>query len=167
MRTDPHRARRRTGNAGCRAGAQPRVAAGCRRSCRTRWFHLPSRLAGTRARYSDGAWRARCDTKNPRWRPGGSRWSHRPRTVDFLMTRIFVTQPIFESALARLRTIADVTANMEARKVLPRDQLIAGVRGCDILFSLLHDHIDREVIGTNPKLRAITSMSITPDNIDV
>ena len=83
------------------------------------------------------------------------------------MTRIFVTQPILESAMARLRAIADVTANMEARQVLPRDQLIAGVRGCDILFSLLHDHIDREVIGTNPKLRAITSMSITPDNIDV
>jgi len=83
------------------------------------------------------------------------------------MTRIFVTQPVFESALARLRAIADVTANPEARQILPRDQLIAGVRGCDILFSLLHDRIDREVIAANPNLRAIASMSITPDNIDV
>jgi glyoxylate reductase len=83
------------------------------------------------------------------------------------MTRIFVTQPVHESALARLRAVADVTANPEARQVIPRDRLIAGVRGCDILFSLLHDRIDHEVIAANPKLRAITSMSITPDNIDV
>jgi glyoxylate reductase len=83
------------------------------------------------------------------------------------MTRIFVTQPVYESALARLRTVAEVTANPDARQVIPRDALIAGVRGCDILFSLLHDRIDREVIAANPTLRAIASMSITPDNIDV
>ncbi len=83
------------------------------------------------------------------------------------MTRIFVTQPVYESALARLRAVAEVTVNPEARQVIPRDRLIAGVRGCDILFGLLHDRIDREVIAANPKLRAIASMSITPDNIDV
>jgi glyoxylate reductase len=83
------------------------------------------------------------------------------------MTRIFVTQPVDESALARLSAIAEVTANPDARQVLPRDQLIAGVRSCDILFSLLHDRIDREVIAANPELRAVASMSITPDNIDV
>jgi glyoxylate reductase len=83
------------------------------------------------------------------------------------MTRIFVTQPVYESALARLRAIAEVTSNPDARQVIPRDRLIAGVRTCDILFSLLHDRIDGEVIAANPRLRAITSMSITPDNIDV
>ena len=83
------------------------------------------------------------------------------------MTRIFVTQPVYESALARLRAVAEVRANPDARQVIPRDQLIAGVRGCDILFSLLHDRIDREVIAANPKLRAVASMAITPDNIDV
>jgi glyoxylate reductase len=35
------------------------------------------------------------------------------------------------------------------------------------LFSLLHDTVDRAVIAANPKLRAIASQSITPDNIDV
>src|SRR5262249_58679592 len=82
------------------------------------------------------------------------------------MTRVFVTQPVFESALVRLRAIAEVTANSDARQVIPRDRLIAGVRECDILFSLLHDRIDREVIAANPKLRAIASMSITPAHID-
>ena len=83
------------------------------------------------------------------------------------MARIFVTQPVFESALARLRAVADVAVNTDARRVLPKDALIAGARSCDILFSLLHDPIDNEVIAANPGLRAITSMSITPDNIDV
>jgi glyoxylate reductase len=84
-----------------------------------------------------------------------------------MMTRIFVSQPVHESALARLTAIAAVTSNPDSRQILPRDQLSAGVRGCDILFSLLHDRIDREVIEANPDLRAIASMSITPDNIDV
>ncbi len=81
--------------------------------------------------------------------------------------RIFVTQPVSESALTRLRGVADVTCNPDARQVLPRDRLIAGVRGCDILYCLLHDRIDREVIEANPNLRAIASQCITPDSIDV
>jgi glyoxylate reductase len=83
------------------------------------------------------------------------------------MTRVFVTQPVVESALARLRSMADVTVNPDSSRFIAKDALIAGTRGCDILFSLLHDRVDREVIAANPSLRAITSMSITPDNIDV
>lgn len=84
-----------------------------------------------------------------------------------MTTRIFVTQPVVESALVRLRAIADVTVNPDGRRVIPRDRLIEGVRSCDILFSLLHDRVDRDVIAANPQLRAVTSMSITPDNIDI
>jgi glyoxylate reductase len=81
--------------------------------------------------------------------------------------RVFVTQPVAESALTRLRTMAEVTVNPDGSRVIAKDTLIAGARACDILFSLLHDPVDREVIAANPALRAITSMSITPDNIDV
>ena len=81
--------------------------------------------------------------------------------------RVFVTQPVAESALVRLRGMADVTLNTDGTRVIAKGELIAGVRGCDVLFSLLHDRIDREVIAANPHLRAIASMSITPDNIDV
>jgi len=83
------------------------------------------------------------------------------------MARIFVTQPVCESALERLRAVADVAVNPDARRVIAKDALIAGARSCDILFGLLHDFIDGEVIAANPELRAIASMSITPDNIDV
>jgi glyoxylate reductase len=80
---------------------------------------------------------------------------------------IFVTQPVAKSAIARLRKVASVTINPDASRIPSKQKLIAGVRRCDILFALLHDRIDRDVIAANPRLRAITSQSITPDNIDV
>jgi glyoxylate reductase len=81
--------------------------------------------------------------------------------------RIFVTQPVAKNAVARLRKVARVTINPDASRILPKKALIAGARRCDILFSLLHDRVDRDVIAANPRLRAIASQSITPDNIDV
>src|SRR5215475_4929371 len=81
--------------------------------------------------------------------------------------RIFVTQPVAKSALDRLRKVATVKVNPDSSRIIPKRSLIAAVRKCDILFSLLHDRIDRDVIAANPKLRAVTSQSITPDNIDV
>ncbi len=82
-------------------------------------------------------------------------------------TRVFVSQPIAPSALERLRAIADVKINTDSSKIIAKPKLIAAVKKCDILFSLLHDRIDRAVLAANPKLRAVCSMSITPDNIDV
>ncbi len=81
--------------------------------------------------------------------------------------RVFVSQPIAPSALARLRTIANVTINNDSSKIISKPMMIAGVRKADYLISLLHDKVDREVLAANPKLRAVTSMAITPDNIDV
>src|SRR5665647_274901 len=81
--------------------------------------------------------------------------------------RVFVAQPIADSALKRLRAIADVTVNKDSSKIISKPKMIAGVRKCDILVSLLHDKVDRAVLAANPKLRAVCSMSITPDNIDV
>jgi glyoxylate reductase len=122
--------------------------------------------------------------------------------------RIFVTQPVARSAIDRLRKVATVTVNPDSSRILPKRQLIAAVRKCDILFSLLHDKVDSEVIAAlaseasgqrghsmvrahsaskdarkraddtrpepgssaraaNPKLSAIASQAITPDNIDV
>jgi glyoxylate reductase len=81
--------------------------------------------------------------------------------------RVFVTQPIAPDALERLRKFADVRINRDSSRIIGRPALLAGARKCDILFSLLHDRIDRAVFAANPKLRAVTSMSITPDNIDV
>ena len=81
--------------------------------------------------------------------------------------RIFITQPIADSAIKRLRAVADVEMNPDASVIMGKDELLAAVRKADILFCLLQDHVDRDVLAANPKLRAIASMSITPDNIDI
>jgi len=81
--------------------------------------------------------------------------------------RIFVTQPVAESALARLREVASVKVNPDDSKVIPKPALIAAVKKADILFCLLHDKIDKAVVAANPKLRHIAAQSISPSNIDV
>ncbi len=81
--------------------------------------------------------------------------------------RVFVTQPIAASALARLRQVSEVEVNPGAGKPIDKPALCAGVRRAEILYALLHDRVDRDVIAANPRLRMIASMAITPDNIAV
>lgn len=81
--------------------------------------------------------------------------------------RIFVTQPVAESALERLRSVAEVSLNPDTAHIATKDELLAAVRSHDILFCLLHDRVDRDVIAANSRLRAIASMKITPSDIDV
>jgi glyoxylate reductase len=81
--------------------------------------------------------------------------------------RIYITQPIAESALARLHKVADVKMNKDSRRILDKKKLVAAVKKHDILFPLLHDTIDRDVLRANPQLKAVTSMAITPDRIDI
>jgi glyoxylate reductase len=79
--------------------------------------------------------------------------------------RVFVTQPIAETALARLRAIADVEVNPDSSRVLDKAALIEAVKRCDILISLLHDTVDADVLAANPNLKAVSSMNITQDRI--
>jgi glyoxylate reductase len=81
--------------------------------------------------------------------------------------RIFVTQPVSEHALARLRAVASVKVFPDSGRIIPKRTLIEAVRKADILFCLLHDKIDRAAIEANPDLRLIAAQSITPSNIDV
>ena len=84
-----------------------------------------------------------------------------------MRARVYVTQPIAASALKRLREVARATMNQDSSRPLPKKNLMAAVKKADILFSLLHDRVDRDVLAANPKLRAVCSMAITPDAIDV
>ena len=80
---------------------------------------------------------------------------------------IYITQPVAESAIERLRKVAEVEVNPDASRVPDKELVIAAVRKHDILFALLHDKIDRDVIAANPKLRAIATMALNPANVDV
>jgi glyoxylate reductase len=81
--------------------------------------------------------------------------------------RVYITQPVAKTAIGRLRQIAAVTMNPDASRVIAKRALIAAVRRCDILFCLLHDRIDRDVIAANPNLRMIAAMSVNPSHIDM
>jgi glyoxylate reductase len=81
--------------------------------------------------------------------------------------RIFVTQPVAENAVKRLRALGTVKIFPDDSRIIPHKTLIAAVKKADILFCLLHDRIDKAVIAANPKLRHVAAQSISPSNIDV
>ena len=81
--------------------------------------------------------------------------------------RIYITQPVAESAIARLRAVANVEMNPDTLHIATKDELLAKLPELDILFCLLHDRVDRDVIAAGTRLRAIASMKITPSDIDV
>ena len=81
--------------------------------------------------------------------------------------RVYITQPVAQSAIERLRAVADVELNPDSIHIVTKDELLDAVRRHDILFCLLHDKVDRDVIAANPNLRAVASMKITPSDIDV
>src|SRR5919106_2187391 len=84
-----------------------------------------------------------------------------------MTAKIFVTQPIPEKALARLRAVGDVELNPDSTHIITKPELIAALRRNDYLFCLLHDRVDAEVIDANPNLKVIASMAITPSGVDV
>ena len=81
--------------------------------------------------------------------------------------KIFVTQPISENALARLRQVGDVEINPDSTHIITKPELMAGLGRNDYLLCLLHDRVDAEVISVNPNLKLIASMAITPAGVDV
>jgi glyoxylate reductase len=81
--------------------------------------------------------------------------------------KVFLTQPVADSAIARLRAACELTMNPDPLHIATREELVAAARANDILFCLLHDVVDREVIAANPRLKAVASMTITPADIDV
>lgn len=81
--------------------------------------------------------------------------------------RVFITQPVHPAAIDRLRSVAEVDLNPDPLHIMTKDELIAAVRRCDVLYCLLHDKVDADVIGANPALRAIVSTTVTPADIDI
>lgn len=81
--------------------------------------------------------------------------------------RIYITQPVAMSAIERLQQVADVDWNRDPLHIATKDELLEAVRAHDVLFCLLHDRVDRDVIAANPGLRLIASTTITPADIDI
>jgi glyoxylate reductase len=69
--------------------------------------------------------------------------------------------------LARLREVGTVEINFDSTRIIGKPELIDALKRNDYLFCLLHDLVDAEVINSNPNLKLIASMAITPAGVDV
>lgn len=80
--------------------------------------------------------------------------------------KVFVTRQIPASGLRLLRKHGQVRVYAQDQ-VIPRKELLQGVKWCDALLCLLTDKIDKEVIDANPRLQVISNVAVGFDNIDV
>jgi len=81
--------------------------------------------------------------------------------------RIFITQPIEESALERLQEVMDVEVHPDSSRPIAKEDLIKGVIDKDYLFCRLHDTVGAEVLEANPNLKLIATMATSPGQIDM
>jgi gluconate 2-dehydrogenase len=79
---------------------------------------------------------------------------------------VFVALRTFPEVLDKLRQHFDVHTNDEARD-LPRDELIARAQGMQGLFVTTVEPIDATLVDACPKLKAVCSMAVGYNNIDV
>ena len=84
-----------------------------------------------------------------------------------MTAKVFVTQPIPEKALSRLKAVAEVELNPNSTHIITKAELIAGIKRTNYLICLLHDRIDAETIDASSELKLIASMAITPAGVDI
>lgn len=81
--------------------------------------------------------------------------------------RIFVTQPIEASALAKLQSHMEVEVHPDSLQTISKSALIQGIQSKDYLFCRLGDQIDAEIIHANENLKLIATMATGSGGIDV
>lgn len=80
--------------------------------------------------------------------------------------KVFISGLIPQLAYALLSQEFDVTMHPDLR-LLSKAEIIAGLAGKDALLSLLSDHIDADIIHSNPGLKIIANYGAGFNNIDV
>jgi glyoxylate/hydroxypyruvate/2-ketogluconate reductase len=80
--------------------------------------------------------------------------------------RVLIARQIFPEIVDRLRQHVDVTTN-DAPLDWPRDQLIARLQGHDGVFVAATEPIDSTLVAACPQLKAVCSMAVGYNNIDV
>lgn len=81
--------------------------------------------------------------------------------------RVYITQPVAQSAIARLQAVSEVKLNPDPLHIATREELVAALQECNVLYCMLHDRVDRDVIESSPRLLAIVSTTVTPADIDI
>ena len=81
--------------------------------------------------------------------------------------KVFVTRKLPEKGLEILYDECDEVEVYPHDRIPSKEEVIEGLKGKDGLLCLLTDRVDRDVISSNPKLRAISNYAAGYDNIDV
>ena len=80
--------------------------------------------------------------------------------------KIFVTRLIPENGLKLLEKDFDLKVRRESTPI-PRNELLAEIKDCDGIITILSDKIDAEVMDNAPKLKIISNFAVGIDNIDI
>ncbi len=80
--------------------------------------------------------------------------------------KVFITRPIPLAGITRLRRSTSVKLR-KTDSVIPRKDLIAGVKTADALLPILTDTIDGQVMDAAPRLKVIGNFAVGYDNIDI
>ena len=83
-----------------------------------------------------------------------------------VLMKVFVTRKIPEPGIEILRKEFEIEVNPYDR-VLPKEEIIKGLKGKDGLLCLLTDSIDADVINSEPKLKMISSYAVGYNNINI
>jgi len=80
--------------------------------------------------------------------------------------KVYVTRPVFDQAVERLRREVDVELNGEDR-ILSKKELIERLRDKDGALTLLTDAIDLEVLESAPKLKVVANFAVGFNNVAI
>ncbi|MCD2340907.1 D-glycerate dehydrogenase [Ideonella azotifigens] len=80
--------------------------------------------------------------------------------------RVLVARPIFPEVIARLREHLDVITH-DSEQALSATELQARLQGCDGVFVAASEPINAELLAACPQLKAVCSMAVGYNNIDV
>ncbi len=80
--------------------------------------------------------------------------------------KVFITRKIPDAGIKLLKKYCDVRVYSKDQ-IIPRKELLNGVKWCDALLTLLTDRIDKEVLDVNPRLKIVSNYAVGFDNIDV
>lgn len=81
--------------------------------------------------------------------------------------KVFVTRRLPDDGIELLEKECDEVEIYPYDRIPRKEEIIKGLQGKDGLLCLLTDRIDKNVIASNPKLRAISNYAAGYDNIDV
>lgn len=81
--------------------------------------------------------------------------------------KVFLTRRLPDAAMAIVAAACEVELWDEAERPAPREAILKGAAAADGLLCLLTDRVDAELLAAAPRLRAVATMAVGYDNIDV